>query len=151
MIHEALDLLEETKGPLALITTSENPKIYSAGLNFPIFDQHHEEVHNNIAEICRLFGRFLRLPFPSIAAINGHALAGGMMLIMSHDIRVCVNNETLKIGMTEINLGITIPDNMVAPLDAKLTPDVMRDVCLFGKTIYPKEALDRKIVDYLTP
>ena len=93
----------------------------------------------------------MRLPFPSIAAINGHALAGGMMLAMSHDIRVCSDKEGLKFGMTEINLGITIPDGMVAPLDAKLSPNVMRDVCLFGKTIFSKEALENKIVDYVVP
>ena len=45
--------------------------------------------------------------------------------------------------MTEINLGMTIPDGMLAPLDAKLSPDVLRDVCLYGKNILPKEALER--------
>lgn len=77
---------------MCLVTTSNHHKIFSAGLNFKIFAQHYEDVHNNLAEIVRLLGRFLKLPFPSIAAINGHALAGGMMLIMSHDLRVCSNN-----------------------------------------------------------
>lgn len=97
-------------------------------------------MHNNIAEIVRMFGRFLALPFPSVALINGHALAGGMMLMMSHDYRICVEEDNIKIGMTEINLGMTIPDGMLAPLDAKLKKDVLRDVCLFGKTLEWKEA-----------
>ena len=71
------------------------------------------------------------------------------MLMMSHDLRLCSDNPELKIGMTEINLGMPIPDGMLGPLDAKLSPDVLRDVCLFGKNIHPKEALERKIIDYV--
>lgn len=52
--------------------------------------------------------------------VNGHALAGGMMLMMSHDYWIIIDDEKIKIGMTEINLGMTIPDGMLAPLDAKL-------------------------------
>ncbi len=67
--------------------------------------------------------------------------------MMSHDYRIVVNEKELKIGMTEINLGMTIPDGMLAPLDAKLSRDVMRDVCLFGKIINPEESLERKVID----
>ncbi len=48
--------------------------------------------------------------------LNGHFLAGGFMLSMAHDIRVCVDNKKLKSGMTEIDIGMTIPLGMLAPL-----------------------------------
>lgn len=151
-INEGLDfLLKKDNQPLTLVTTSQHPKIYCAGLNFAIFSQHPQDVHNNIAEIVRLFGRFLSLPFPSIALINGHALAGGMMLIMSHDYRICVQDEALKIGMTEIKLGMTIPDGMMAPLDAKLEKVVMREICLEGKIVNSQEAKAKNIVDVTAP
>ena len=102
-IVTVLDELEATEGPLCLITNSSHPNIYSAGINFKVFDNHHEDVHNFIGELCRLFGRMLDLPFPSIAAINGHCLAGGFMFAMSHDVRIMAAGEG-PLGMTEINL-----------------------------------------------
>ena len=53
--------------------------------------------------------------------------------------------------MTEINLGLTIPDGMMAPLDAKLNPDVIKDLCLFGTTLSWKDAQEKKVVDQVVP
>lgn len=145
-IHEVLDKLEATTGPLALITTSSNPKIYSAGLNFKVFDQHYEDIHNLLSEFCRLLARFMELPFPVIAAINGHCLAGGMMFAMAQDVRL-MNADQGKLGMTEINLGMTIPLNMIAPLQAKLGPKALREINLFGESFDVKQALEWEVVD----
>jgi hypothetical protein len=54
------------------------------------------------------------------------------MLALSHDFIICYNNSLIKMGMTEINLGMTIPIPMMAPLMAKLDPQSLRDICLFG-------------------
>ena len=147
-INDILDELEKTTGPLCLITTSSHKKIYCAGLNFKVFDQHYEDVHNLIAELCRMFARFMELPFPTIAAINGHCLAGGFMFAMSHDLRI-MNADLGKLGMTEINLGMTIPQNMMAPLYAKMSPMALREICLFGESLEGKRALEFGIVDKL--
>ena len=147
-INEKLDELEKTTGPLCLITTSRHKKIYSAGLDFKVFDQHSEDIHNLIAELCRMFARFMELPFPTIAGINGHCLAGGFMFAMSHDLRI-MNSELGKLGMTEINLGMTIPLNMMASLQAKMTPISLREVCLFGETLSPQQGFNLGIIDVL--
>lgn len=62
----------------------------------------------------------MKLKIPSICILSGHALAGGFMLAISHDIIICLDDNNIKIGMTEINLGMTIPMSMLAPLMAKL-------------------------------
>jgi hypothetical protein len=54
------------------------------------------------------------------------------MLSLSHDIIICYDNSQIKMGMTEINLGMTIPIPMMAPLMAKLDSRNLRDICLFG-------------------
>ena len=64
------------------------------------------------------------------------------MLALSHDIILSYDDDSIKLGMTEINLGMTIPMPMLAPLMAKLTPRCLRDICLFGRIINPKEALE---------
>jgi enoyl-CoA hydratase/carnithine racemase len=145
-IVSILDQLETGEGPMCLITTCSHPKIYSAGINFTTFELFHEDIHNFIGELCRLFGRMLDLPFPSIAAINGHTLAGGFMFAMSHDWRIMVDGE-FTLGMTEINLGMTIPPNMMAPLLAKLNQVALRKINLFGEKIMVDEALKLHVVD----
>jgi hypothetical protein len=44
------------------------------------------------------------------------------MLALSHDIIICMDDDSIKMGMTEIKLGMTIPMPMLAPLMAKLDP-----------------------------
>lgn len=51
----------------------------------------------------------MKLGFPTIACINGHCLAGGFMFIMAHDLRIINSDPKVKLGMTEIKLGMTIP------------------------------------------
>lgn len=150
LLNEFLDKLEATTGPMALITTSSHPKIWSAGLNFKVFDQHYEDIHNLLSEFCRLFARMLELPFPSIAAINGHCYAGGFMFAMSHDLRF-MNKDQGKLGMTEINLGMTIPLNMMAPLQAKLGAKALREINMFGEMLDSERALQLEVVDKALP
>lgn len=102
-----------------------------------------------IESISWLFSWLLSLKIPSICVLEGHSLAGGFMLAMSHDIIISLNNESIKIGMTEINLGMTIPLPMLAPLMAKLNHKNLRDICLFGLIINPNEAYKWNIIDYL--
>ena len=68
---QILTEIEKIEGNLALITTSNNPKIYSAGLNFKVFDQHYDEVYNFICEFCRLLGTRLSI-LPTVACDLQH-------------------------------------------------------------------------------
>lgn len=58
---QILNEISKMEGNLALVTTSSNPKIYSAGLNFKVFDQHYDDVYNFICEFCRLLGKIFDL------------------------------------------------------------------------------------------
>ncbi|HBQ86176.1 MAG TPA: hypothetical protein DD811_06820, partial [Syntrophomonas sp.] len=45
---------------------------------------------------------------PVIAAVNGSATAAGMIVAMAADYRIVVDNPKIKIGMTEINIGLSL-------------------------------------------
>jgi enoyl-CoA hydratase/carnithine racemase len=92
----------------------------------------------------------MRLGFPSIAAMDGHCHAGGFMFAMAHDYRL-FRKEGVTMSMSEINLGGTIPRNMMAPLLAKMNKPALRQICQLGVKMDGKMALDYKIVDKLLP
>ena len=95
-------------------------------------------------------GRWLRLGFPTIAAMDGHCHAGGFMLAMCHDFRL-FRNKGVSMSMSEINLGITIPSNMMGPLLAKMNKKALRQICLFGEKMDGPTALKFQLVDEILP
>ena len=48
------------------------------------------------------------------------------------------NNENIILGMSEINLGMTIPLPMLSSLKSKMNLRALKDICVLGKLISPK-------------
>lgn len=62
--------------------------------------------NNFVLEFIRLLGRFLRLSIPSIALVNGHAVAGGCMLMFAHDWRISrAEPKKAFCSLPEIEIG----------------------------------------------
>ncbi len=53
-----------------------------------------------------LFDRISRLPFPTVAAIDGHCMGGGTELILAMDQRVAANNRSTRIALPEVKVGL---------------------------------------------
>ncbi|CDO70869.1 hypothetical protein BN946_scf184804.g1 [Trametes cinnabarina] len=98
--------------------------------------------------------RLLALPIPTIAAVNGHAFAGGMALAMACDYRVMTDGSKRNawISMNEIQFGATLPLSLAAILKAKApNPQILRKIILEGHRFTPKEALEVGLVDRIIP
>jgi enoyl-CoA hydratase/carnithine racemase len=100
--------------------------------------------------LMKVFGRLLRLGVPTIAAINGHVVAGGLIMALACDYRI-MSKDAGSAKMTEINLGMSLPRGGNGIFNVKVTPDVHRDFILRGKVFTPQECFDRKVVDFLVP
>src|SRR5437588_12543398 len=50
--------------------------------------------------------RLASLPYPSVAAINGPALGGGLELALACDYRVCIESDDAMLGSPEVQLGL---------------------------------------------
>ncbi|KAK2647236.1 hypothetical protein Ddye_022431 [Dipteronia dyeriana] len=91
---------------------------------------------------------FISLSMPTIAAVNGHAAAGGCALALCHDY-VIMRRDRGVMYMSEVDLGLTFPCYLSALFRAKFvgSAQALRDVMLRGAKIRGEEAVRMGIVD----
>ncbi len=88
----------------------------------------------------------LSLPLPTVAALNGHAFAGGGMFALTHDFRV-MRADRGFFCLPEVDLGMPFAPGMNALITGKLGRRTASDLILTGRRVGGEEALRLRIVD----
>lgn len=98
----------EAEHPTGLVLTSGKPGTFIAGADIREFDATDdvELLRSRLAEVHALFLRIDRLPFPTVVAMEGHCLGGGLELALCFDWRIALDADHTRIGFPEVNLGI---------------------------------------------
>ncbi|CAG8623604.1 12692_t:CDS:2 [Ambispora gerdemannii] len=150
-LFAALDEVERIRGdstePAALVTTGEG-KFYSNGL-----DLEHALSTPNFFEnyYLKFLVRLLTFPIPTVAALNGHAFAGGFMMAFAHDYRV-MRIDRGYLCMNEIDIPSPVHPGMAAIVRVKMSnAKTFRDCLLQGYRFNAQEALNRELVDIIAP
>ncbi len=91
-----------------------------------------------------LMARFARLPQVTMAAIDGHALGGGLMLAVAQDLRIA--SDRARFGLPEVTLGFN-PAYGIARLLDVLPGGHARELLLTGRTIRASDALRMGLVN----
>lgn len=142
----ALDLVEHRLPKGVLVTTSAIAKFYSNGLNLDIVAATPAFLSKYLY---RLFQRLLTYPMPTVALINGHNFAGGLMVAMYHDYRI-MNPSKGFLCLNEVLFGAVMDSAMVSIFRQKIPkPITFRILVLEGKRFGGQQALDEGIVDDL--
>jgi len=94
-------------------------------------------LHRARGDLADLFRLMVRGGKPTVARVNGHALAGGFGLAVACDITICV--EDAKLGTTEIRVGLW-PMMISAVLVRAMPRKAALELMLTGRTIDPHEA-----------
>ena len=142
-----LDEVERADGPAALVTVAHG-KIWHNGLDLDHMAALGDGFADYIDEVQRVFARFLTLPLPTVAAIQGHAFAGGAMLALTHDVRV-MRSDRGFLCLPEIDLGMTFTDAMAALISAKLPQPAIHRMAVLGERIGGTTALELGVVDHV--
>lgn len=94
--------------------------------------------------------KLLSLPKPTLAMVNGHAIAGGLVLVLACDYRLGLDGP-YKIGLNEVAIGASFPKAAFEIVRLRLTHQRASELML-GAALYPaSEALRLGIVDELFP
>lgn len=96
------------------------------------------------------FGTIFHLPVPTVAALPGHTIGGGLVLALACDRRLAVPGD-YRLSLPEVTVGIAYPDAAWRIVDAGLDATVKRRMVLDGKPVDPHAAYDLGIVDELVP
>ena len=97
-------------------------------------------------QMMEIHQRFLVLACPTVAALNGHAFAGGAFMALSCDYRV-MREDRGWFSVSEMDAGVPVPPAMIGILEGKLTPSAARDALLTGKRYTADEAVAAGIAD----
>ena len=150
-LNGALDEVERCSGPAALVTTGGAEKFYSNGLDLAwLSGDGATEGGAFVGEVIRFLGRVLAFPVPTVAAINGHAFAGGAMLALAHDFRV-MRSDRGFFCLPELDIKLPLAPGMMALIKTRLNGATLRDAVLTGARIGGAEAQQRGIVDDAVP
>jgi enoyl-CoA hydratase/carnithine racemase len=144
----ALDEVEASRGPAALVTTGSG-KFFSNGLDLERLIA-EDTMAVVIPRVLHLFARLLRLPVYSVAAINGHAYAAGAMMAMAHDARV-MRVDRGWWCLPEVDMGVWLAPGMSDLVAAKLPVATAHEAILTGRQYGGEEAVAAGIVDEAVP
>ena len=151
LLAEGAALMEELRAdpPDALVVTGEG-EFFSGGADLKLTPTlAPDELAGMVSGINRLFIDWYGFPRPVVAAVNGHAVAGGMILAICADRRI--GSETATYGLTEVRVGFPYPAAAIACVRAELSKEAARRCVLEGELLDAETALGYGLVDELLP
>jgi len=99
----------------------------------------------------RLFSAWESLPFPTVAAIRGICLGGGLEISLASTYRVASDRPDTKMGLPEVRLGILPGWGGSTRLPRRIGIAESLDLILTGKTVVGRKALKLGLIDALLP
>jgi enoyl-CoA hydratase/carnithine racemase len=121
---------------------------FSAGLNLKevaALDRPGMERFLGILE--QLVETLYEYPGPTVACVNGHAIAGGCVLALCCDLRVAAARPDLRIGLNEVALGLEFPPKTFAMVRRRVAPRALERVVLEAGLHGPEMAVQLGLVD----
>lgn len=83
--------------------------------------------------------KVLAFPRPTLAQVEGHAMAGGAVLLLCCD-QALAAPGSYKIGLNEVAIGLPLPEFVLQLGRSRLQPTAHRQALLLGRTYGPEEA-----------
>ncbi len=152
-LHEAFDTLEREYTDSAVVLTGQGGR-FPAGLDldrhFELFATSREAVADWFPVYRATNMRLFTYPRPVVAAINGHAYAGGVVTAGMCDYRVCVESGA-GFGLNEVPIGIPMPAVYVRMLAYAWGDPAAARASLFDEIFTPQQALQLGMVSELVP
>jgi enoyl-CoA hydratase len=132
-----------------VVLASDRPNFFSGGFDVKeVFQYNRAAMTSFFGAFMDLYETLFHLPKPVVAALSGHAVAGGAVLALACDVRVMAEGP-FRFALNEVNLGIVLPPGIIRmAMDAVGTRHA-RELFLGGETLAPSRALEIGLVSEL--
>lgn len=148
MMRSIVDELRKADGAPVLITGAGDA--FSAGLNLKeVGGLGPKEMEAFLRTLDGLYSALYCYPGPTVAAVNGHAIAGGCLVALACDVRVCTVEPKTRIGLNEVALGLQFPPGILRMIKQLVPPRWMSEVVLGAGLHGPERAKALGLVDEL--
>ena len=149
-LHLAFDHLEAKFNDCAVVLTGIG-SAFSAGLDFeyhfPLFARQSVKEINAWFDAYRATNlRLFTYPRPTVAAINGHAYAGGLITALGCDHRIA-SEGALQFSLNEVRIGIPMPAVYCEIIKHAIGPRAANELTLFGQVYDLATAAKMGVID----
>jgi enoyl-CoA hydratase len=150
-LEDSLERLEACQpGDARAVVVTGGDRAFSVGSNVKDFDAHRGPGgRSHFERESRLGGRLASLPMPTIAAIEGNALGGGLEIALCCDLRVASDNA--QIGLPEVRLAVTPGTGGTQRLARVVGVGKAKELLLTGRIISAAEAERIGLVNEVVP
>jgi len=147
-LEKAIEVVEKHTDIKGLLLTS-NKSVFVVGADImefvPLFKKGPDAIKQSVNRTNNIFSRLEDLSIPTVAAVNGYALGGGMEVCLSCDFRIL--SEDAKVGLPEIKLGIIPGWGGTVRLPRLAGLDVAIEWIASGQENKPEAALKAGVAD----
>jgi enoyl-CoA hydratase len=128
-------------GIRGVMLASAHPKLFCPGLDLvTLFEYDRPAMERFMTRFVDAMLGLFCLRRPVVAAIAGHAVAGGCVLALTADHRV-LRGGGVQIGLAEVKVGLPLPWSVAVLVQSSLTPEALSRVALLGRNFADEEAV----------
>jgi enoyl-CoA hydratase len=150
LVRELLAALGELEDAGAVVLTGRG-SVFSAGVDLARVDREPAEyLADFLADLDTLFRRLLLFPRPLVAAVNGHALAGGWVMACAADVRLAAAGDA-TVGVTELAVGVPFPRSAFEAFRLATPAPLVASLALRARRLPVAEAARLGMLDELLP
>ena len=137
----------EEAGDARAVVLTGTGRIFSAGVDlFRVLEGGKSYIDAFVPAMCRAFERMFVHPAPVVTAANGHAIAGGCLLVAAADQRLMVEGSA-RIGIPELQVGVPFPPMALEIMRFATPPQHFQTVVYRAETHEPSAALALGLID----
>ncbi len=149
-MNHCLDEIEADKDIYALVLTSTDEKNFCQGIDIDwltgkMNENDLDSIKSFLHGINGIFKRLLLMPFPVIAAINGHAFGNGAMLACTCDFRLMKKDKGF-FCFPEVDISIPFLPGMIAFVRKAIPEYKFNEMILSGKRVGAEELYESRVI-----
>jgi enoyl-CoA hydratase len=139
------------ESPARAVVITGQGRIFCAGVDLiRLSSGGADYVREFLPALHRAFNAILFFPKPVVAAVNGHAIAGGCVLACASDRRIMARGNG-RIGVTELLVGVPFPAVAFETMRLAVPKKYLPELLYTGATFEVDAALERGLVDAVVP